>query len=465
VWDVSGQYGHNRFDFNVVNTLNTSLGPNVPPNQTAFYAGSLVFNQLLANVDVRREVNVGLGRPVNVALGLEARRENYEIVPGEPNSYIDGGVPNQLGGRSVPGAQVFPGFRPSNAVDAHRSNVAGYLDLEGDLTHQLRLGLAGRVEHYDDFGGTGDGKVTLRFAPARRFVLRGAVSTGFRAPSLAQSNFSTVSTNFINVNGVITPVEVGTFAVASPVARAMGAQDLKPEQSVHYSAGVVLNPVDALDLTLDVYRVNIDDRIVFSGNFTGAQVLALVRPFGASGGRFFTNAIDTRTVGYDVTAAYRFDLHDAGSLRLGAAYNRNDTDVVGAIATPPQLAGLSNVLFDREQTQRTTCAQPRDNLRLTGDWQRSRLGALARVSRYGEYCFATNVPANDQTFAPKWVTDLDLTFTASHLTLGIGAQDLFDVYPDRVSRLNSSFLVQTFPSTSPFGMNGRFVYARVSYRF
>jgi iron complex outermembrane receptor protein len=223
--------------------------------------------------------------------------------------------------------------------------------------------------------------------------------------------------------------------------------------------------VDPLDITVDVYRVKIDDRIVFSGNFTGAQVLALVQPFGASGGRFFTNAIDTRTVGYDVTAAYRFDLHDGGSLRLSAAYNRNDTDIVGSIATPPQLAGLSNVLFDREQTLRTTCGQPRDNLRLTGDWQRSRLAALARVSRYGEYCFATNVAANDQTFSPKWVTDLDVTFTTTHVTVGIGAQNLFDEYPDRLIRLNSSFLIQTFPSTSPFGMNGRFVYARVMYRF
>jgi iron complex outermembrane receptor protein len=462
---VSAQYGHNRFDFDVVNSLNTSLGPNVPPNQTSFYAGSLVFNQLLANLDIRREVNVGLGRPVNLAFGAEARRENYEIVPGEPNSYIDGGLPNQLGGRAVPGAQVFPGFRPSNAVDAHRSNLAAYLDVEGDLSRQVRLGMAGRVEHYDDFGSTADGKLTARFAPTRRVVVRGAVSTGFRAPSLAQSNFSTVSTNFINVGGVITPVEVGTFAVASPVARAMGAQDLKPEESVHLSAGLALNPVDPLDITVDVYRVKIDDRIVFSGNFTGAQVLALVQPFGASGGRFFTNAIDTRTVGYDVTAAYRFDLHDGGSLRLSAAYNRNDTDIVGSIATPPQLAGLSNVLFDREQTLRTTCGQPRDNLRLTGDWQRSRLAALARVSRYGEYCFATNVAANDQTFSPKWVTDLDVTFTTTHVTVGIGAQNLFDEYPDRLIRLNSSFLIQTFPSTSPFGMNGRFVYARVMYRF
>jgi iron complex outermembrane receptor protein len=471
VWDVSGQLGHNRFDFNVVDSLNTSLGPNVPPNQTSFYAGSLVFDQLLGNVDVSREVKLGaLEKPVNVAFGAELRRETYRIEAGEPASYVDGGVRDQFGGRAPAGAQVFPGFRPSNEVDKSRTSVAGYVDVEGDVSEKFRLGLAGRVEHYSDFGGTADGKVTARFAATPRFVVRGAVSTGFRAPSLAQANFSTVSTNFINVGGVVTPVEVGTFAVDSPVARALGASDLKPEQSFHLSGGVVASPVEGLDLTLDVYRVTIDDRIVFSGNFTGGPINPILAPFSASGARFFTNAIDTETVGFDLTANVRLKVPETwGSLRLGASYNRNDTDVVGTVNTPDVLRTLladpGAVLFDREQTFRTTCGQPKDNVRFTGDWQKSRLSALARVSRYGSYCFATNVPAADQTFTPKWVADLDLTYTVQKVTIGAGVQNLFDTYPDRVSTVNSAFLVQTFPATSPFGMNGRFLYGRVSYRF
>jgi iron complex outermembrane recepter protein len=461
-WDLSAQYGHNRFDFNVVNSLNTSLGPN--NNQTEFYSGALAFNQLVANADVSREVAIGLAKPVNLAFGLEFRRENFEIIAGEPNSYLDGGVPNRFGGRAVPGAQVFPGFRPSNAVDAKRNSVAAYADVEGDLHEKVRVGVAGRFENYDDFGSTADGKLTARLAAHRRFVVRGAFSTGFRAPSLAQSNFSTVSTNFITVGGAVTPVEVGTFAVESAVARALGATTLEPEQSTHLSGGLVWTPVDGLDLTADVYRIDIDDRVVFSGNFTGARILPLISSFGASGARFFTNAVDTETKGLDLTATWRRDLGGTGNLTLVAAYNRNETEVVGAIATPPVLAGLENVLFDREQTQRLTCAQPRDNLRLSGDWQKGRLGAVVRGSRYGEYCYPTNVVANDQTFGAEWIADVEMAYRADRFTLAVGAQNLFDSFPDLLRTVNSSFGVQTFPSISPFGFNGRFVYGRITLR-
>jgi iron complex outermembrane receptor protein len=462
-WDLSAEYGHNRLDFNVVNSLNTSLGPDNP--QREFDSGGLAFDQLVGNLDVSRVVDAGLAGPLNVAFGAEYRRESFQIVAGEPNSYLDGGVPDQFGGRAPAGAQVFPGFRPSNAVDASRDNVGAYLDLEADVLKKVRLGLAGRAERYSDFGGTADGKITARLAATRRFVIRGAASTGFRAPSLAQSHFSTVSTNFITVNGVITPVEVGTFAVDSPVARALGATDLKPEQSVNFSAGLAWNLVDALDLTVDFYRIDIDDRVVFSGNFTGPRIQPIIGPFGASGARFFTNAIDTRTRGVDVTATYRWDLGGQGDVTLQAAYNRNDTDLTGAITTPPVLAGLENVLFDREQAQRVTCAQPEDNVRLTADWRRGGFGALLRGSRYGEYCFPTNVAANDQTFGAEWLADLELSYRQDHYTIAAGVQNLFDTFPDPLRDVNSAFLVQTFPTVSPFGFNGRFLYARLAYRF
>ena len=465
-WDLSAQYGHNSFDFNVVNSLNTSLGPGIPPNQTDFYSGSLTANQLVSNLDLSRGVNVGLAKDVNFAFGLEFRRENYQIVAGELNSYLDGGVRDQTGGRAVPGAQVFPGFRPSNEVDDFRNSAAAYVDVEGDLHERFRLGLAGRFENFDDFGSTVNGKVTARLAAHPRFLVRGALSTGFRAPSLAQTNFSTVSTNFITVGGVVTPVEVGTFAVFSPVARALGAQHLEPEESVHYSGGIVWNPTDSLELTADAYRVDIDRRIVLSGNFSGARIETLVRPFGASGGRFFTNAIDTRTDGADITASYRKTLTNAQSIRLTAGYNHTETDIIGdVITTPPQLEGLGNVLFDREQIQRIECGQPKDSLRLSGDWQARRWGAVARVSRYGEFCFPTSVAANDQTFSPKWVTDVEAAYRADRYTLAAGVQNLFDVFPDQLTRANSSFLIQTFSGANPFGFNGRYGYVRATVKF
>ena len=298
-YDASLEWGHNSFDFHVTNSLNASLGPSIPPNQTEFYAGSFVFNQWVANLDITRPFSVGSIKRLNVAFGTEWRRENYQILAGEQASYIDGGFPNQNGGRAAPGAQVFPGFRPSNEVDASRNSVAGYVDFEADLTHWLRVGVAGRAEHYSDFGNTSDGKLTLRLEPVPRVILRGALSTGFRAPSLQQSWFSAVSTNFLNVGGTLLPFEVGTFPVESPVAQVLGARPLAPETSVNVSGGFVLEPLDGMEVSIDLYRIDIDDRIVFSGNFTGGRISQLLAPFGATGARFFTNAIDTRTDGLD----------------------------------------------------------------------------------------------------------------------------------------------------------------------
>jgi iron complex outermembrane receptor protein len=227
----------------------------------------------------------------------------------------------------------------------------------------------------------------------------------------------------------------------------------------------VYSPDAAFSLGVDFYRIDIDDRVVFSGNFTGPRVEALVRPVGANGGRFFTNAIDTRTLGADVTATYTRDLGRAGRLSLAAAYNRTDNDIAGAIQTPPQLAGLENVLFDRTETLRLTCGQPRDNTRLSASWRRGRLGSVMRASRYGEYCFATNTPANDQTFGARWLADVQLSYTSQGWTVAVGADNVFNAFPDALSPANSSFQVQTFPATSPFGFNGRFLYSRLSVRF
>jgi iron complex outermembrane recepter protein len=462
-WDVSGQYGHNRFDFKVVNSLNASLGPALPPNQTAFDSGGLAFSHLVANLDLSRALDLGVGEKVNLALGAEYRHEGFRQTAGEEASYADGGSPNQLGGRADVGAQVFPGFRPANEADARRDSVALYADLEGDVHPQLRVGLAGRFEHYDDFGNTLDGKLTARYALAPRVVLRAALSTGFRAPSLVQSHFSSVATNFINVGGQVVPVEVGTFAVDSPVARVLGATTLEPEQSLHLSGGFVVTPWSGLDLAADYYRIDIDGRVVFSGNFTGPRIEALVRPLGANGGRFFTNAIDTKTQGVDLTASFRRELA-AGQLALSAAYNLTDNDIVGTVATPPQLAGFENVLFDRVESQRVTCGQPRDNLRLSADWIRGGFAGVVRGSRYGEYCFPTLAPANDQTFGSKWLADVELSLQRGRVTYALGAQNLFDAFPDLLSPANSSFQVQTFPAASPFGFNGRFVYARLTLR-
>ena len=467
-WDVSGEYGHNSFDFTIGNTLNVSLGPTIPPNKTEFDAGQLALGQFVANADISRGFKIGsFAGPLNVAFGTEVRREMYEITAGEPDSYGNGGVPNRAGGIAAIGAQVFPGFRPTNEVDESRGSIAGYIDVEGDVLSWLRLGLAGRTEHYSDFGNTLDGKLTVRVQPDPRFVIRGSLASGFRAPSLGQSFFSSTATNFLNVPGQgLVPFESLTLPVGSPAAQVLGAQPLEPENSTHASAGLAFTPLPRLDVTIDYYHIAIDDRIVLSGNFTGPLITELLAPFGANSARFFTNAIDTRTNGVDVTAAYRVPLGNAGDLRLHASYNNTKTKIVGAIATPPELVGFENVLFDRIERRRLECGQPRDSLRTGGDWNRSRWGAYVNVQRYGEFCSFTLSPADDQTFSPKWLTDAEVSIELSKpFTLAAGAQNLFDVFPDRNITVNSFSGIQTFPSHSPFGMNGRTLYGRVVVKF
>jgi iron complex outermembrane receptor protein len=463
-WDLSTGYGDNKFQFDISSSLNTSLGPNIPPNQTSFDAGSLGFDQWVTNLDLSRAFEAGLPGPLNVAFGLEFRREGYQITAGEPASYIDGGFPDQFGGKAPAGAQVFPGFRPENEVDAKRNSYAGYVDLEGDVLSKLRLGLAGRYENFDDFGSTSDYKLTARYQPFESLVLRGGVSTGFRAPSLGQAFFSTTSTNFLAVNGVLVPFEVGTFPVGGPVARALGASDLRPEKSKQRSLGLVWSPTRSFEAGADFYRVDIEDRIVLSGNFTGPRVAALLAPFNVTGARFFTNAIDTRTEGYDLTASYGRELGGAGTLQLSAGYNSTQNEVVRVAQTPPQLTGLQEVLFDNIERLRVECGQPEDSLRLAADWSRGKVFATLRESRYGEYCLVDRrvVP---QTFQSEWLTDFEVGYRFPRFTFAVGAQNLFDNFPDRNLAENSNLGIFTYPSHSPFGMNGRFVYSRVSYKF
>jgi iron complex outermembrane recepter protein len=474
-YDASAGYGRNKFDFYVRNSLNASLGPTIPPNQTSFYAGALADKLYTVNFDLSKRYDLGLAGPVNVAGGVEWRREGYEVMAGEPASYIHGGSKSQNGGNAAPGSQVFPGFRPSNEVDASRNSRAIYIDTEGDVLAKLRLGLAVRYENFSDFGSTTNGKITARVEATDWLVLRGAASTGFRAPSLGQSWFSAVSTNFLPdpVTQIVGPFEVGTFPVSSAIARALGAQDLKPEKSRNYSAGLVFEPMSSLEITLDYFDIDIEDRIVLSGNLNQPQVQAIIAPFGVNTARFFTNAISTRTKGYDfVVNHHRPTL--GGRLDLSAAYSRNKTNIYGEIITPPQLQGLGSVIFDRRETRRVQCGQPEDNIRLMESFNHGAFNATARQARFGEYCSLTIATTDDQDFPATWLTDLELSYKWSRYTLAVGAENLFDAFPQRNLRFrsNGSLAEQaggagvfTYPINTPFGMNGRFVYSRIAYTF
>jgi iron complex outermembrane receptor protein len=475
-WDASTGYGRNSFRFDVANSNNVTLG-NASP--TDFYVGTLNNGQWSTNVDLAREVMLG-GQPLRLATGAEFRVDQYRIEAGEEDSYRNGGISildtlgRPTGRQGQLGAQVFPGFQPTDAADESRNNVALYADAEADITARFLLGAAARFENYSDFGATTTFKATSRLTLLPGFVLRGAASTGFRAPSLQQSFYSATATNFITVNGSLQPFEVKTAPVGSAIALALGSRPLEPEKSLNFSLGFALEPLRSMAITVDAYRISIDDRIVLSENFTGAAVQAKLAPLGAAAARYFTNAIDTRTDGIDVVLNYGLSLDRLGFVRLTGGYNHNKTEVTRVSDTPPELGEQREALFGRTEEGRVEEGQPRDNVLLSANYEYRTTGFVLRTQRFGEVT-SRNAPssaANDQTFGAKWVTDVSASFRAlDRVTLTIGADNVFDVYPDQNDKPgsatvsgNSNFGIFPYSQFSPFGFNGRFLFARFSYR-
>ena len=472
-YDLSGSYGHNKFDFLISNTNNATMG-NASP--TTFDAGGLGFGQAVANLDLVRAFPVSsFAAPLNVAFGLEARRDSYTVREGEANSYKDGGVKvldgPSAGAQPAPGSQVFAGFQPSDAGTNTRTNVAGYVDLETTPVTNLQLGVAGRTEHYSDFGTTTIGKVSGRFEFVPGYALRGAVQTGFRAPSLAQEFLSTTATNFLNLTGTLLPYEVKLLPVTSPVAVALGAEPLKPEKSVNYSLGLALAPLQNLTITTDYYYITIKDRIVLSGNFGGtpafATFLASKGITGVGLARFFTNAIDTKTQGLDVIARYAVDFGTAGITRFTGGYNTTKSHVTRISATPAALSAQQSVLFDRIEQGRIEIGQPHSTVQLTLDHTLKDFTGTIHAAQFGSVGFRGRFQdaTADQTFHRKWITDVNASYTLMRqLRLTVGANNLFDVYADEQIAINGNSGIFPYSTTlTTFGNNGRFVYAKAKY--
>ena len=370
--DLSIGRGHDSFHYQINDSLNTSFGT---ASQHSFDAGGLRYGQTVANLDLTHEYAVGFAKPLSVAVGAEYRGEDFKIRPGEFHSYAIGplfrpavmttaancttqqGVYNATTGRcSFPGraagagAQGFPGIPANSATDVNRHSYAGYVEFDADPVEGLTTTLAGRYEHFSDFGSTVSGKFAARWELVKGDAVRGSISNGFRAPSLQQQFFTTTSTNFIN--GV--PVDIATLAVSSPAARALGARDLKPERSLNVSFGATANPFRGLTLTADAYSIKIKDRIVLTetlgnggtGNTSAvqAQVTTLLASLGfpqVAAARFFINGLDTTTRGVDLVGSYRWRGGGLGTWTLTAAYNYNKTRIDKRLATLGPLSTIS----------------------------------------------------------------------------------------------------------------------------
>ena len=456
-WDASLNYGRNRFSLDVDNTANYSLGTASP---TSFYAGELTSTQELANLDVARDIPVSfMSGPLTVAVGAEARYESYEIGAGEANSYVGSG------------AQGYSGFRPENAGKNSRNNQSLYLNLEGDVTRELNAALAVRHEHYSDFGNTNSAKASLRYAFTPTFALRGTASNGFRAPSLAQEFYTITTTNSLLVNGTTALVETGTFPVGSAAARALGAQPLKPERARNLSIGAQWQPVRNWTTTVDLYRIDIDDRIVFSSNLQLANAPALASALAAQGinvgaARYFTNAVDTRTKGVDVVSTYRLNLPQGAHTDFTLAYNHNDNEVLHVKPTPALLAAQNLVLTDRQTINRLTVGSPKDKLSLTGDYTQGIWNGRAVATRYGKFTVPQNDPTLDQNYDQQWVLDLAASVrVATQWRLTAGIDNVTNRYPAQVTALGNLNVNGTQPYSvwAPNGFNGRFFYLKAGY--
>jgi iron complex outermembrane recepter protein len=461
--DMSLGFGKNSMVFDVDNSLNRSIGPS---SKTGFFSGGFSYDQTVYNVTGVRSVPMdSLASPLNIALGAEVRSESYQIFQGEADSYRQGGALLANGGVSAPGAQVFPGFQPRDESDTGRTAVGVFADLEANLTSKLLASVALRAENYSDFGNSLAGKFSGRYDFTKQFALRGSVQNGFRAPSPQQQNFTTTSTNFIN--GV--PFEITTFRPTDPIAVALGATPLKAEKSVNLSLGAVVR-FGAANLTVDAYRIKVKDRIVLSENLTQANVRAFLvsQGFAGGGGRFFINGVDTTTDGVDVVLGWPMNAGTAGKFDFTVAGNFTKTDVtrVPVTAAVSALPGGAPSLFDRLNVLSLEKGQPKNKLNASVNWKLGALGATFRATRYGEVLSPNASPALDVVIAPKTVVDLEARYAlSSKLNLALGADNVFDAYPESVPVALNTTGNTPFPNYAPYGRGGRFVYARASYSF
>ncbi|RUA13323.1 MAG: TonB-dependent receptor [Flavobacteriia bacterium] len=479
--DFSNSYGKNKFTYFVTNSNNASLG-----NSTPFEADSGGFNysENTTNFDMNRffeDTMAGL----NIAFGAEYRVENYAIVAGEEASYTQYNtlgkphdptdpnsiVPTDFFGNSRPGGiQVFPGFKPDNEVDAFRNTIAGYFDIETDITESILLSGAIRYENFSDFGGTLNYKLATRIKVTENFNLRGGGQTGFRAPSLHQIHYSSTSTLF--VDGV--PNEVGVFPNTSRVARLLGIEPLKEETSIGATAGFTARvPSANLKFTLDGYLINIDDRVILTGQFGdngNAELANLFQQANATQAAFFANSVDTQTKGLDFVVDHKANISDNVSLTNTLAFTFSETSVE-KVKIPKAIAdaGLRDTYFDPtsriylESAVPTTKGNLSHNIKVGDKWN-----FFLRNGYFGEVREATNEddPTIDYTFGAKVITDLSVGYNISNNTrFTLGANNLLDVYPDKndpAFRSDGRFIYSR--RSVQFGTNGRYVFGRLTFK-
>jgi len=489
-FDISYTTGRNSIDYVTSNSVNYS------------FVNELNFGVGLSDADIRAQIpreafayGIELGlQTINVdyttsigdlflAIGTELREDAYKIRSGDEYSYEDYDT-DENGDPIYPqnasgGIQGFPGISPSSVADETRNVVSFYADAEYQLTDSFMLNGAVRYDDYDGFGDTTNFKLAGNLRITDNFRLRGAASTGFRAPSMQQLYFSNISTQFIG--GV--QVETGTFRNDSALARAIGIPELKEEESTNLSLGAVIDITDRWNLAVDFYSIKIDDRIVISNNLgfgLSPALDAALTAAGASGGQFFLNAIDTETEGVDIVSSFGDIQLLGGDMTVTFAANFTNTDITRIFSNSPALAPIPpEEIFGGFQPSVIETWQPEDRISLTASWVRDNWSANLALQRYGEY---TTVDQGPQTYGAEILTDLRLAYEFENgLSVYVSGINIFDVTPDEVTNSTSrGGLFESAPGledmasptvfrysrrSAPFGFNGAYWSVGANFRF
>ncbi|MGH1363845.1 MAG: TonB-dependent receptor [Calditrichia bacterium] len=450
-YDLSYSFGMNSVDYNIGNTLNPALGADSP---TEFDAGGYEFANNIVNVDASRQ----LSEQIFASVGGEFRQEKFVANAGEEASYTGGG------------AQSFPGLQPQNEVDATRTNFGAYLDLGADVTPDFYVGGAVRFENYSDFGTSTTFKAAARYkSPLNSFSVRGSFSTGFRAPSLHQINLSNIQT--LVSGGTVS--NQGTFDNTSPILRELGVAELKEEESINFTFGFAARPSQNVNISADVFQIDVDDRIIFSSSIANSDptttVGAILDANSITSLKFFINAVNSRTRGLDLVGNYSKD-----GLRFNAAASFYDHSIEGQINTPSVLAADGADIFDRKEQSRILSARPNQKVILGVSYDLAAVPLTVGVSGtyFGEVTWQhASDPTLDQTFAGKPIFDLNASYAFSNqISLSLLVNNIAGTYPDEietggdvVTDLGGRF---RYPwEVNQFGFNGRVILGALNLSF
>ncbi|WIO74083.1 TonB-dependent receptor [Porticoccaceae bacterium LTM1] len=497
--DTSLTYGQNEYAFTSRNTINSSIAAEYLFNNpgasdaeiaanagpTSGFSGGFEFDQLTFNLDFSGHIDTGSDELLYVSYGAELREESYKIISGDLASYScgssDSGVfPSVIDGTTPAdcGFQAYPGLRPEAATSADRSSYALYLDLEKNFTDKWLAGAALRFEDYEEAGNELSGKLSSRYDFSETFALRGALSTGFRAPSLQQSAYTAFTTN-IGSDGSL--AQSFTASSGSELPSALGVTNLKLETSESASFGMVWSPLDSITVTLDAYKVEIQDRITLGGFLSADDLafnpaaLAALEATGVAQANFFSNAVDTTTEGVDLIITHNTEFAE-GNLNITFAGNINET-TVDKINAP---VGIDpNVAFSPLSESFLTNGQPQERSTLTFDWSRDKLSALVRFNYFGEtevdYFGQNHIPIPEtqptSVVESAVLVDLNLSYDVTEkVTLSFGANNLFDKTPDELAANEVLDIITNnaaqYPLRAlPYGFNGASYYLKMSARF